>query len=188
MDDDNKIIFRAILEILGKPADHVETTIQSLLRQIKAMKEFKVKESFVSDAKEQEHLYSIFAEIELETASISNLIGFCFDFMPSSIEILAPEKVALSASDMSDFLTDLQAKLHQGDMVTKKLNSVNIFLRRNMHSLIKNYVLLILKGERKDLPTMAKLTGIGESDLKQFLDVLVKDGIIVITDSGYQLK
>ncbi|MBW3003327.1 hypothetical protein KY337_02090 [Candidatus Woesearchaeota archaeon] len=188
MDEDNKIVFRAIMEVLGKPKEHVDTTMKSLVNQIKALGDFKVVESFVSETKEQEHLFSSFAELEIEANKMSQLIGFCFDFMPSSIEIISPDELKLTASDMSDLLTDLQAKLHDGDMVTKKLNSVNFFLRKNLNALIKNYVILMLKGGEKDAAYMSKLTGITEKDLVEFLEVLIKEGNIEKTGSGYKLK
>ncbi|MEA3430961.1 MAG: hypothetical protein U9R08_06840 [Nanoarchaeota archaeon] len=188
MDEETKIVSKAILEVLGKPKEHVETTLQSLVNQIKALKQFKITDSFLSEIKEQDHLFSAFVEIEIEVKKISDLIGFCFDFMPSSIEILSPDHLKLTASDLSDFLTDLQAKLHQGDMVSKKLNSVNFFLRKNVHALMKNFVILMLKGNKKDISSMSKLSGITEKDLEGFLDVLVKEEIIEKTDSGYILK
>jgi len=180
--------FKTILEILGKPKEHVETTIKSLVNQIKSLKQFTLKDSYISETQEQDHLFSVFAELELSAKDISSIMGFCFDFMPSSIDIIEPESLSLSSKDISDFLTDLQAKLHQGDMVSKKLNSVNLFLRRNLHSLMRNYVTLALKGGAKDISTLSRLSGIAEKDLKEFLDVLVKEGIVSNTDSRYELK
>jgi len=188
MTEEHPIVFRAILEVLGKPKEHVETTIKSLVNQIKSIGGYTLKESFISDAKPHEHLFSSFAELELRADSLSKVIGFCFDFMPSSVEILEPDKLVLTAGDMSDFLTDLQAKLHKGDMVTKKLNSVNFFMRKNLNALMRNYVQLALRGGEKSLATLSKLSGISEKDLAEFLDVLIKDNLVVKTDSGYRIK
>lgn len=188
MDEDNLIEFRVILEILGKPKEHVETTMNSLVNQIKTLKKINLVDSFISEAKPQEHLFSIFAELELKTDKISNIVGFCFDFMPSSVEITSPDELKFTSNDLSDFLSDLQAKLHNGDMITKKLNSVNRFLRKNLNALMKNFVMLMLKGEKRDLASMSKLTGIGEKDLEEFLKVLIKEGVVEQSDSGYTLK
>ena len=59
----------------------------------------------------------VFAELEVKTASLTHIINFCFEYMPSLIEIIEPYELKISSADVSSFLNDLQAKLHGVDML-----------------------------------------------------------------------
>ena len=39
-------------------------------------------------AEKDGEMYKIFTELELEIEGVDNLVWFCFDYMPSSIEIM----------------------------------------------------------------------------------------------------
>ncbi|MBW3014986.1 hypothetical protein KY330_01035 [Candidatus Woesearchaeota archaeon] len=169
---------RAILELLGKPKEHVEEIARALIKKLKESNEFTVHNEFFSDTEQKEHLFSLFVEIEFEAKKFEDLFGFCFDYMPSSIEIISPEEFKLNAAELTGYLSDLQAKLHNTEMVTKKLNSVVLHLRANVYSLVKNIVLLLLRNNELDLATISKHSGIGETELNQFLERLIKEGTI----------
>jgi len=84
---DGKILSRVIVQIAGKPEGHVVKSMDLLLKKIKNDKNFSVKEVDVSEIKEEKEVFNLFSEIELETKNLDQLAWFCFDYMPSSVEI-----------------------------------------------------------------------------------------------------
>ena len=139
-DEKNYIRFKTILEILGKPKEHVEESLKKYIAKIKEDEELMVIKEYYSDAKEQDNMFSVFAELEMLVKTVPKLIGFCFDYMPSSLEILKPESLALKNTQFTGILNDLQAKLHNVDMVAKQLKSENDFLKRNLKTSLKNVI------------------------------------------------
>ena len=124
---------RVIIEILGSPKKHVEETINKVVKKIETEeKDIKLLNGKSYEATEVKGLWSTFAELELEFNNLYDLIGFSFDYMPSVIEILEPEKMNIEMGDVNELLNDLLAKLHNYDMVTKNLSAENILLKRQL--------------------------------------------------------
>ena len=124
---------RVIIEILGSPKKHVEETINKVVKKIETEEtDIKLLNGKSYEATEVKGLWSTFAELELEFNKLYDLIGFSFDYMPSVIEILEPEKMNIEMGDVNELLNDLLAKLHNYDMVTKNLSAENILLKRQL--------------------------------------------------------
>ena len=124
---------RVIIEILGSPKEHVEEIINKVVKKIETEeKDIKLLNGKSYEATEVKGLWSTFAELELEFNKLYDLIGFSFDYMPSVIEILEPEKMNIEMGDVNELLNDLLAKLHNYDMVTKNLSAENILLKRQL--------------------------------------------------------
>lgn len=119
---------RAIIEILGTPKEHVEETMNKIVGMVK--KDYEARASTIHEAKEMDKFWSTFVEMELRIKKIDDLIGFCFDFMPSSIEILEPNKIYADNFEMNNLFNDLLARLHQYDMVVKNLSAQNKLLQK----------------------------------------------------------
>src|SRR3989344_2801187 len=115
---DTPIVFRAVIEVLGRPQEYVETALSEYIEKLKKDSNFKLVSANLEKAQKQEkeELWSNFAELEIKTEKIENITSFCFDYMPSVIEILEPEHVTINDVQFSSFLNDLQAKLHNVDM------------------------------------------------------------------------
>ena len=169
------IRFRAIIEILGRPKEHVEETLKKYIEKIKEDSDLIILKEDYAEAKQQETMWSTFVELELVVKGVQKMIGFCFDYMPSSIEILKPEQLTFNNRDMIVFLNDLQAKLHNVDMITKQLNAENNFLKRNMQIVIKNTVMILLKTGNNTEEKLAKFTGVNKEELKLIIDKLVEE-------------
>ena len=178
---------KTIIEILGKPKEHVEKTMRMYVDKIKQDSGLILLNVDFSDAEEKDKLWAAFAEIEMIVKGIPNLIGFCFDYMPSSIEILKPEEFAMKASTIQDFVNDLQARLHTVDMVVKKQKNENDFLKRNMNAAIRNIILLSLAKNKLDKEYLSKLTGIKENELDVFLKNLIEEKKIKEENNIYSL-
>ncbi len=178
---------RIILEMLGKPKGHIEGTLRKYVQKIKEEENLIILKEKFSDTKEQENLWTTFVELEMVIKNIPHLIGFCFDYMPSSIEILKPEEFTLKNRDISNFINDLQAKLHTVDMVAKKLKSENEFLKRNMKRSFENSILVLLKLKEMGANEISKFTGIDEKELTGFLDKLIENKKIKKEGENYSL-
>ena len=135
--DEQKILANAILEIVGAPKEHVDNTLKTVLDKIKDERGIKIVNQEIGSAENMElgdvkNLYSAFAELEIEFGNVMRLLNFCFDFMPSSVEILEPENLNLNFGKLSSFLNDLLAQLHRYDMALKNVNAKTILLQREL--------------------------------------------------------
>ena len=180
-----KVQSRIIIEIMGKPKEHIEKTLQEYVEKIKKTEGIEVLETQFNKAKPSEDMWTTFVELELITKDLPTLIGFCFDYMPSSIDIIKPETLSFEDREMTNVLNDLQAKLHRVDMVAKKLANENQYLQQNMYSLLKNFVSILLLNSEKDSANLAQITGLKEDNLKKILDKMVEAGTIQKTGEKY---
>ena len=121
----------------GKPKEHIEKTMKGVIDKIKENKNIYILNQELAEAKElekQKGFFSVFAELELLLMNMPVLVGFCYDYMPSSVEIIAPEEMKLKVNELNSFLNDLQAKLHRSDNMTKQLTMENQFLKNNVNN------------------------------------------------------
>lgn len=119
---------KAVVEILGTPKEHVESTLEKIKEQIK--KDYKLLSETTYKAEEVKKLWSSFMDLEIEFPSTNKIFDFCFDFMPSSIEIISPKDLKINSQDLTDNINDLIAKLHKYDLFLKNLRAENILLKR----------------------------------------------------------
>ena len=87
---------RIIIEVLGKPKEHVENAIKEYIEHIKEDSELVILNEEYSEIKEQGKLWSKFVELDLVIKGTKKLISFCFEYMPSSLEVLKPESLTLT--------------------------------------------------------------------------------------------
>ena len=186
-DDKTHLRCKVIIEVLGKPKEHVEKAIKMYVDKIKQDSDLIILKEEFADAKEKEGLWATFAELEMVVKGIRKLIPFCFDYMPSSVQILKPESYSLDRSMIEDFVNDLQARLHDVDMIVKKQKNENEFLKKNMHTTVKNLILISLLYGNLDMEKLSKVTGIKSDELKIFLDNMVKDNKIKEENGFYSL-
>lgn len=211
---------RTIIEVLGKPKEHVENSIKEYVEHIKKDSELvvlnedfsetkevtsikhpnkveqnKVNSRMASDVpiterdleKDKKVLWSQFVELELVVKGTDKLIGFCFQYMPSSIDIIKPESLTMSGTELSSFLNDLQARLHDVDMVVKKLKGENDFLKMNMNAIIHNAIMICLKVSKLDIKQLSQVTGVDAKELEIFLEKLLKENKIRKEEELYTL-
>jgi hypothetical protein len=180
---------RTVIEVLGKPKEHVENTFREYINKFKADPRYKIVNEEFAEARQQEgtEMWSTFAELEFKTEDIRNIITFCFDYMPSQIEILEPEEIKFSDVDMSEFMTDLQGKLHSVDMLAKSLKIENEHLQRNMSLLLKNYILVLLARGNMTSEHISKLTGVTKDKIEDFLDKMIDEKKVDLKEGIYFL-
>jgi len=178
---------RVIIEILGKPKGHVEDSIRDYVEKIKKDSELIVMNADFSEAAEKNKLWAIFVELDMIVKGIPKIIGFCFDYMPSSIEITKPEEFIVKKSTVENLINDLQARLHNVDMIVKKQKNENTFLKKNLSKAASNLILLSLTSGSMDMEKLSRVTGIAEKELEIFLEQLIEEDKIKKEDDIYFL-
>lgn len=183
------ITVRAVIEVLGKPKEHVEESLRGYLDKIKADERYTVTESEVAAIKKQDdsEMWMNFGELEFTTDKLENVTTFCFDYMPSIIEVIKPTDIAFNNSDLTHFLNDLQARLHQVDMVAKEVSMQNKQLQQNTASLLKNYIQILLSKKGLTLLQLSQLTGVKEQTIGDYLDRLIDSKKVDLDGEVYSL-
>ncbi len=182
------IHYNTIIEILGGPKEHVVSTLKAYVEKIRADENYTIFKEDYSEPKEVDKLFSQFVELDMLAKDASAIAFFCFDYMPSSIEIIEPENFHYRAADFSGFFNDLQARLHKIDRFVKELSAQHKNLLRNSNLLLRNNVLIILthKGAL-NLDELSKRAGIPSTQLKPFVEQMVKERYITFDGSAYAL-
>ncbi|MBN2111466.1 hypothetical protein JW707_00025 [Candidatus Woesearchaeota archaeon] len=180
-----KILARVIIEMLGAPKEHIEKTLKGYVEGLKRDKELEIIKEELAPAKEQNKLFSTFAELDINFKNAQKLIDFCFDSMPSSIEILQPEELVLDSGGLTDTLNDMQAKLHNSDMIIKTLRAKNTILDKNAKKILRNFVDYMIGNEGRTIETLSAKIGVPKQQLKPFLDELVKEGKLREKEGNY---
>jgi len=180
---------RAIINIIGKPKEHIEKMLKDYIGKLKEDKQVNVIKEDYGEAEETEHkgMFSVFVETEIHFTDVSRLMWFCFDYMPSSIEIVEPEKLEYYGNDFTDFLNDTLSKLHKLDMLTKNFDAENKVLKKNGMTLLKNIIRLSIKQGSVDINLISKESGVPAEQLEKFLNAMEKEGSIKKQGDKYEL-
>ncbi|MEK6854441.1 MAG: hypothetical protein AABX60_03830 [Nanoarchaeota archaeon] len=167
-----------VIEIVGAPKEHVEDTLRLVLKQLRDEKGVDVLGGKVHEPKPQGPFFSTFAELEILVKNFATLISVCFNYMPSSVEIVEPAQFRLSPVNISDVFNDLLGRLHEIDMRLKNTNAANILLEKNLYNLLKNAVLLLLGSGTKTVGELSQRVGIAEQQLEPFLAKFADEKVI----------
>ncbi len=190
MTKDQKVVVRAIIQMMGAPKKHIEDTLKLYVDKIKEEhKGITVLKDYTSKAEKKKgsKLFNVFSELEFEVQGVEELVWFCFDYMPASVEIMEPESLVYSSHEFTDFLNDLQGRLHKVDMVIKNLSAENKVVKKNGATLVRNIIMMLLKDGTKDVKTLASNAGMPEKHVLVFLDALLKEGRIKKDKNRYSL-
>ena len=179
-----------VVEVLGKPKEHVDSTLKGYLQKLKENSRYQVVKEDLAELKkhEESELWMAFAELEIKTAGVAEIIDFCFDYMPSLIEIIEPEELELDSLSISSFLNDLQAKLHGVDMLAKQMKMENQLTNKSLAALLNNYVVVLLRDHNLSSEQLRKLTGMNIEVLEDYLDKMIDQGKIDMKEGIYFLK
>ena len=179
-----------IVEIIGKPKEHVIETFNKYLEAMKKDEDLEileVKSEEPMEMEDQKGIFSTFAEIELWAKNVNKLIGFCFDYMPSSIEVIEQETTRMTNQHITDMLNVLQARLHHTDMLANKMYQENQVFNKSLNVLSRNLIMLALGKKERDMENLEKITGIPSDKLKLFLDKMVEEKLIKEEEGKYSL-
>ena len=140
MSSDEKILAMIMLEILGRPPEHIVETFKELIKKISEEKGVTLKSERVNEPKkikEDENLYTSFAELELEVDSIQILVNLVFMYMPSYVEIINPDKLILTNNSVNEILNETTRRLHAYDEVARVIQTERTILEKKLKDILK---------------------------------------------------
>lgn len=115
---------RMIIEIMGRPPEHVTKAIEMLIEKLSQEKGITIKDKIIHEpveVKEAKNLYSTFAEIEVTFDSIATYLGIMFAYLPSNIEIIQPQELRLKNEELTSLGNTVIARIHAYDALAKRL-------------------------------------------------------------------
>ncbi|MEK6856341.1 MAG: hypothetical protein AABX66_04255 [Nanoarchaeota archaeon] len=131
----SEIQLRIILEILGRPPEHIVEGLKMLVEKLKNEKGVKLQHFKIHEptlVKEAKDLYTTFADVEIAVDSINSLFMVAFNYMPANIEVIYPENVELNNNDLNHAVNQLIQRLHNYDAVTKNVVAERDFLAQRL--------------------------------------------------------
>ena len=115
---------RLILEILGRPKEHVKNTLGMLVDQMDKEKGVSVKKKTIHEPveiKDSKDMFTTFAEVEADFVSINVLFGIVFAYLTSNVEVISPSSLKFTNDEMSGVASNIMARMHFYETVTKNL-------------------------------------------------------------------
>jgi hypothetical protein len=153
-DEKPKIRVLMMLEVIGKPPEHLVETLELLIKQLGKEKGVEVKNKNIKTPIAMEKkiqimnpeekatsnppgdFYTTFAEIEIDVNNISSLAYLIFRYMPAHIEILSPQSIALTDNGWNEIFNELVRRLHGYDEVARVLQVEKGILERKLKELL----------------------------------------------------
>ena len=129
-----------ILDIVGKPAEHLIKTLEGMIDKMNNEKGVVVQEKKIKKPvlmKDSKDFYTTFGEIEVEVETFSQLADLMFKYMPAHIEVVEPESISLTNNNLGEILTELTQKLHRYDEVARILEMQNQQMQKKLKELEK---------------------------------------------------
>ncbi|MCC7575163.1 hypothetical protein KO361_06240 [Candidatus Woesearchaeota archaeon] len=165
-----------LFEVVGNPKEHVEAMVRKVMEGVKSNKGVNVFKEDYGDAEDAgDGLWGTFCEAEMLIKDVNLLSWIGFNFSPASIEVKAPKEVVMKDKDLSDFMGELLAQLHQNNMNTVQAKSESKGLLVNFNALMRNAVLLALRGEEMTSSDIGKAVGISEEGIIPVLEAMIKE-------------
>jgi len=181
-----KVLSRVIVQLAGKPEEHVLDSMDLMIKKIKDDENLAVANIEISDIKEEGGIFNLFAEIEITTKDIDELAWFCFDYMPASVEIIEPREMKYDAKHLTNFFNEIQTRLHSMDLVLKTLSLENKKLKGNGMALMRNMLYYLTGKDSRSLEDISKIMGIKEEEIKKIIDELISQKRIVKMGEKYK--
>ena len=124
MSGDNEKKFTAIMivEVMGRPKEHLVKTLENISKEISEEKGVKLQSKKINEpslVKDQKDLFTTFAELEVEVDEPIILSSLMFKYMPSHVEVVEPEKFVLTNVEYGDVLNELTRRLHRYEELVK---------------------------------------------------------------------
>ncbi|PLW79503.1 hypothetical protein C0585_07345 [Candidatus Woesearchaeota archaeon] len=170
------IHFNAIIEMVGKPKEHIQNTIKDYVSRIESHPEYTITKKDISRAKKTDDgFFSTFAELEVLVKDIHGVFAFCFNIMPASVEIIEPSELMMDNVAATDIVNELMAKLHEVDMIAKGANQKIANISQNFNGLTSNFIKFACNLKPRKIEEISDITGLPTKALIPLMDLLVKD-------------
>ncbi len=140
MAEEKPIHMAIILEVMGRPPEHLIASLEELIKGLSQEKDIKVLDKKIHPPKElekQKGFYTTFAEVELKVETFTSLIVVSMKYMPAHIEIISPEKVTVSNNLLSEYFSELQKRIHTYDEVVRLLQNEKAILEKKLKDVLE---------------------------------------------------
>lgn len=137
---EEKIEAVVILEVIGRPPEHLTETLNKLADEIGKEKDTKIKNKKVNEPvlmKEQKDFYVSFIELELEVKEMVNIAIIIFKYMPAHIEIISPEKIEMKNNEWNEIFNETLRRLHAYDEVARVMQMEKDILEKRLKEIEK---------------------------------------------------
>jgi hypothetical protein len=127
-----------ILEIIGRPPEHLIETLEEIIKNMDKEKGVSVINKKINEVipiKDQKDFYTTFAEVEIEVEDILYLAVIMFKYMPAHIEVIEPELIVLTNNGWTDILSELTRRLHGYEEVARVLQIKNSQMEKKIKEL-----------------------------------------------------
>ena len=150
-DEKPKIRVIMMLEVIGKPPEHLIVALEDLIKNLGEEKGVSVQKKDIKEPRPIEpkegsppsDFYTTFAEVEIEIEEISSLAMLMFKYMPAHLDVVSPELIALTNNGWNELFNELSRRLHGYDEVARVLQVEKEILARRLKELMG-------KGEDKE--------------------------------------
>jgi hypothetical protein len=119
----NAIKAKLIIEIMGRPPEHVKEALNTLVVRLGSEKGVSLLDKKYHEPKPIEgskDLFIAFADVDAEFDNIESFFNILMGYMPAHAEIYEPEKFKLDASNINDLGNFILGKLHRYDAIAKR--------------------------------------------------------------------
>ncbi|MBI2628505.1 hypothetical protein HYW74_00285 [Candidatus Pacearchaeota archaeon] len=154
--DNPKIKTSFIIEMMGRPAEHLDETLNKLVEEISSVKGVSninkiihppklIEEKEIKDEKiknkidVKKELYTSFAEIEADFDGLESMFTVVFNYMPSHFEIISPEEFKLRNSDFAGIIAAVIIRLHRYDEIAKKMSMDRIMIENKLREIFSQH-------------------------------------------------
>ncbi|MBU0894457.1 MAG: hypothetical protein KKF48_05075 [Nanoarchaeota archaeon] len=134
------IIAIMMVEVIGRPPEHLTETLNDIISKINEEKGVEVKEKKIHEPKpikDQQDFYSSFAEVEFEAETIMHIAMLMFKYMPSHIEVLSPESFKITNNELNDTFNEITRRLHQYEEITRVIQNEKIILEKKLKDFLE---------------------------------------------------
>lgn len=133
----DNIRIQLILEVLGKPQEYVKEILEKLREEIGKengvnLISFSIAEP--REIKDNNEFFTGFLDLEVEVEKVDILFALCFKYMPAHIDLIYPEKLNLTNSQLSELVNYLVTRLHGYDEIARILQLENEKLGKELES------------------------------------------------------
>lgn len=104
---------KAFIEIQAIEPTVLEKEVAKFTENMKKDRRFTVYDLRQAPVEQKDDYYGTFIEVNFSVQDFTNLVAFCFLFGPSAIEVLKPDQITITASDLQDALVFLSDMAHK---------------------------------------------------------------------------
>jgi hypothetical protein len=125
--DSNKIRLKVIIEFQAAKKDSLDKGMKKVKEMLSKEPDFQVYALNAAEPLEEGEHYSSYFDVNLSLKDFRAITKLIFYYAPSSIEVLKPDKIELSADDLQDSLVEM-SDMVQGYLQTiqKSLNKAEL--------------------------------------------------------------